>query len=90
MDVLPECVCVCSRTAQLPGACRGQKRGVRYPGNGVILVSYGFPCGCWDFKLCPLEEQLVLLTSEPALQLLQYNCFQLKGFLSPCAEYRLK
>ena len=26
------------------------------------------PCGCWDLNSGPLEEQLVLLTSEPSLQ----------------------
>jgi hypothetical protein len=26
------------------------------------------PCGCWELNLGPLEEQSVLLTSEPSLQ----------------------
>jgi hypothetical protein len=26
------------------------------------------PCGCWELNSGPLEEQLVLLTSEPSLQ----------------------
>ena len=26
------------------------------------------PCGCWDLNSGPLEEQLVLLTTEPSLQ----------------------
>jgi hypothetical protein len=26
------------------------------------------PCGCWKLNLVPLEEQTVLLTSEPVLQ----------------------
>ncbi len=28
------------------------------------------PCGCWELNSGPLEEQSVLLTSEPSLQLL--------------------
>ena len=27
------------------------------------------PCGCWDLNSGPLEEQLALLTTEPAHQL---------------------
>jgi hypothetical protein len=27
------------------------------------------PCGCWDLNSGPLEEQSVLLTAEPCLQL---------------------
>ena len=26
------------------------------------------PCGCWELNLDPLEEQPVLLTTEPSLQ----------------------
>jgi hypothetical protein len=26
------------------------------------------PCGCWELNSAPLEEQSVLLTSEPSLQ----------------------
>ena len=26
------------------------------------------PCGCWELNTGPLEEQSVLLTSEPSLQ----------------------
>ena len=26
------------------------------------------PCGCWELNLAPLEEQPVLLTTEPSLQ----------------------
>ena len=26
------------------------------------------PCGCWDLNSGPLEEQAMLLTSEPSLQ----------------------
>jgi hypothetical protein len=30
------------------------------------------PCGCWDLNSRPLEEQSVLLTIEPSLQLKKY------------------
>jgi hypothetical protein len=34
------------------------------------LITYGCepPCGCWDLNSGPLEEQSVLLTTEPSLQ----------------------
>jgi hypothetical protein len=31
------------------------------------------PCGCWDLNSGPLEEQLVLLTTEPSLQLYKHS-----------------
>jgi hypothetical protein len=34
------------------------------------------PCGCWELNSGPLEEQSVLLTSEPSLQ--PPHCFNLK------------
>jgi hypothetical protein len=37
------------------------------PGPGVI-DSCELPCGCLELNLGPLEEQAVLLTSEPFLQ----------------------
>jgi len=34
-----------------------------------ITVSYELPCGCWELScMHPLEEQSVLLTTEPSLQ----------------------
>jgi hypothetical protein len=35
------------------------------------LITDGFepPCGCWELNSGPLEEQSVLLTAEPSLQL---------------------
>ena len=41
--------------------------GDRCPGTG-ITDSCGLPCGCWELNLDPLEEQPVLLTTEPSLQ----------------------
>ena len=37
------------------------------PGTG-ITDDCGPPCGCWESKLGPLQEQPVLLTAEPSLQ----------------------
>lgn len=39
--------------------------GANSPGTG-ITESSELPCGCWQLKLGPLEEQPVFLTSEPA------------------------
>ena len=36
------------------------------PGNGVT-DSCELPCGCWEVNPGPLEEQPVLLTTEPSL-----------------------
>ena len=42
----------------------GQKRA-----PDLITDVYKPPCGCGDLNSGPLEEQTVLLTSEPSLQL---------------------
>jgi hypothetical protein len=42
--------------------------GARSPGTEVT-DSCELPCGCWELNLGPLEEQPVLLTMEPSLQL---------------------
>ncbi|KAM7326927.1 hypothetical protein ACRRTK_013294 [Alexandromys fortis] len=41
----------------------GQKRA-----PGIITDGCEPPCGCWELNSGPLEEQSVLLTSEPSLQ----------------------
>ena len=41
----------------------GQKRA-----PDLIIGGYEPPCGCWELNSGPLEEQPVLLTSEPSLQ----------------------
>jgi len=41
----------------------GQKRA-----PDLIIGGYEPPCGCWELNSGPLEEQTVLLTSEPSLQ----------------------
>ena len=40
--------------------------GIRSPATGY-LDSCELPCGCWELNLGPLEEQSVLLTTEPFL-----------------------
>ena len=46
------------------------------------------PCGCWELNSGPLEEQSVLLTTEPSLQprtvLLNYRLYPLVKIPSPC------
>ena len=34
----------------------------------LITDGYEPPCGCWELNSGPLEEQSVLLTTEPSLQ----------------------
>lgn len=41
-------------------------QGVRYSVTGVTGCSEP-SCGCWDLNLGPLQEQSVILTSEPSL-----------------------
>jgi len=40
------------------------------PEEGVRSITDGCepPCGCWELNSGPLEEQSVLLTTEPSLQ----------------------
>jgi hypothetical protein len=33
----------------------------------LIIYVYEPPCDCWELNSGPLEEQIVLLTSEPSL-----------------------
>ena len=35
---------------------------------GIWVTITGTPCDCWELNPCPLEEQLLLLTTEPSLQ----------------------
>ena len=41
--------------------------GVRFPATEVT-DRCELPCGCWELNLGPLEEQSVLLNTEPSLQ----------------------
>ena len=40
----------------------------------LILDGWEPPCDCWELNSGPLEEQPVLLTSEPSLQPYNFNC----------------
>ena len=44
------------------------EEGIGSPGTGVT-DSCELPCGCWELNPGPLEEQSVLLTTGPSLQL---------------------
>lgn len=44
------------------------EEGTGYPGTG-IMDSYESPCGCWESNSDPLQQQQVLLTTEPSLWL---------------------
>ena len=46
---------------------------------GLIIDGCKPPCGCWELNSGPLEEQSVLLTSEPSLQPL---CFSFRHIQS--------
>ena len=52
------CVCIHSRCFQTH-----QERASDFVMDGCVP-----PCGCWDLNSGPLEEQSVLLTTEPSLQ----------------------
>ena len=45
---------------------RHTRRGHRIPLQ--MVVSHKWLCSCWELNSGPLEEQLVLLTTEPSLQ----------------------
>uniref|UniRef100_A0A8I5ZQ82 Uncharacterized protein n=1 Tax=Rattus norvegicus TaxID=10116 RepID=A0A8I5ZQ82_RAT len=55
----------------------GQKRA-----PDLIIDGCEPPCGCWELNSGPLEEQTVLLTSEPSLQP-PHKQFLRYGFSSP-------
>jgi hypothetical protein len=40
--------------------------------SDLIMDGCEPPCGCWDLNSGPLEEQSVLLTTEPSLQPLYF------------------
>lgn len=46
-----------------------QKEGIRFPGN-VVRDAFELPCGCREKNPVCLQEQTLLLTSEPSLDLL--------------------
>lgn len=55
-------VCVCA-----PYVC------IESPGAGVV-DDWELPCGCWEVNLGPLQEEYVLLDTEPPLQPDETSC----------------
>ena len=51
---------------------------MRFPVGGVT-EDYKLPCACWELNSDPLQEQSVLLTTEPSLLPLVFGCV----FFSP-------
>lgn len=64
MSVLPSCIYIYH---VLYWCLRRSKEGVESP-RTEITDSIELTCGCWEWKLSPLEKQQVLLASEPSLQ----------------------
>jgi hypothetical protein len=64
MVVLPECMSMCHVCVQCPWGLKG---GIRSPGTRVT-DDFEAPYGFWDSNQGPLEEQPVLITTEPSLQ----------------------
>jgi hypothetical protein len=60
----PACMYVCYVHAWYP---RSSEEGIQSPGMEVI-DTYEPPCGCPELNPDPLQEQKVLLTTEPPLQ----------------------
>lgn len=60
------CLSTCMQSPQRPA------EGIRSPGTGVT-DGYKPPCVFWELNLGPLEEQWVLLTTEPAQNLLIFK-----------------
>lgn len=46
-------------TMYMTGGHRGQKKALDSLGSRVIATC-GLPCGCWELKLGPVEDQRVL------------------------------
>jgi hypothetical protein len=57
---LPACICTTF-------ICLVPSEGVKPPDTGVTY-SCELPCWCWELNIGPLEEQPVLLITEPSLQ----------------------
>jgi hypothetical protein len=62
--------------------CNRYVRCLRRPKEDVGCLRVGVmggsepPCGCWESISCPLQEEPVLLTTEPSLQA-PYSFFEL-------------
>jgi hypothetical protein len=47
--------------------------------SDLIMDGCEPPCGCWDLNSGPLEEQSVLLPTEPSLQPREYVFILIRG-----------
>lgn len=64
----------CLHDTWVPGACEGQKEGIRSPGTGVTGRCEP-QCRCWEWNPGPPEGQPVLFTVEPPLQPHRWSYF---------------
>lgn len=64
MSVFPVCMYVYHIHPWYP---QKSEEGIKFPGTGVT-VGWEPRCGCWEPNPVPLEEQSVLLFTEPSLQ----------------------
>ena len=58
------CMCLCTMCMQYP---QRPEEDIRSHGTEV-KDNCQLPCGCWELNPGPLQEQPVLLTTEPSLQ----------------------
>lgn len=77
LKILYMCACVCA-----PG---GYITHFSDPRGWSSRQLWGVPCGCWEPNRGPLQEQKVLFTAEPALQLQD-----LKKIKSLCVYIRMQ
>lgn len=61
------CLQVCLCTTCTSDVHTGQKR-VSDPSRPGVTEGCELPCGCWELNPGPLQEQPVLLATEPSLQ----------------------
>jgi hypothetical protein len=69
-DVYGYFVCTYVGTRRAPLLYSETRGTIRTPGTGVT-DSCELLCRCWESNLGPLEEQPVLLVSEPSLRVLR-------------------
>jgi hypothetical protein len=80
------CVYLCS--IRVLGACRSQE-AFHFPGTAVE-GSWEPACGCWKLNPSPLQNQAVLLTTEPPLQLPTVTSCRSEFLLYPLPMHGVK
>jgi hypothetical protein len=58
-------------------------------GHQIPLRRYEPSCDCWELNSGPVEEQSVLLTTEPSLQHYLFLCIYLHVYWSVRREHRI-